>query len=97
MIFPVFFFVCWVYILPVVSLFRRFGPVVAAVVPTVTIWFVALFIFHEPLLDPLWASVAATGVVIGLPVFAAALLADIIMWPNSAFQGTLRDKAAQHP
>lgn len=85
---------CWAYVLPVVYLARRLGSLIAAGMTAIPIWYVALVLLHIPGFDPLWASIAATGVVVALPVFGAALSAAIIIGSQPPFEGgaTPRDE-----
>jgi hypothetical protein len=81
---PAFVVLCWVYVVPA-SWFltrRRVPALFAALLLTLPVWFAATVLLYAPSLDQVWVTGAVIAVLVGLPVFAAALVATAACRPN---------------
>jgi hypothetical protein len=81
---PAFVIVCWVYIVPASWFLTRLGvrATLAALFLTVPVWFAATALLYAPALDQFWVTAAVIAGLVGLPVFAAALVAAAACRPN---------------
>jgi hypothetical protein len=81
---PAFVIVCWVYVVPASWLLTRLGvPVpLAALLLTLPVWFATTVLLYCSALNQFWVTAEVSAVLVGLPVFTAALVATAACRPN---------------